>query len=90
VEEDAALQKLKARGEFPYNGTPETYVRRLLTEHPGVLVSTRALRKRLLSPEQTVIVGKRSSHRPRHTGARFSLNALMPSFASSLMKTLAE
>ena len=31
-----------------------------------------------------------ASHRPRHTGGRFSLNALMPSFASSLMKTLAE
>lgn len=27
---------------------------------------------------------------PFHTGARFSLKALMPSLASSLMKTLAE
>src|SRR4029453_9920749 len=30
------------------------------------------------------------AQRPVHTGERFSLNALMPSLASSLMKTLAE
>src|SRR5438876_1558734 len=31
VDEDAALQKLKAQGEFPYPGTRETYVGKLLT-----------------------------------------------------------
>lgn len=60
LDEDAMLQKAKARGRSP-DDSPEIYVRKLLTEHPGVLVSARVLRKRLLSPEQTDISGKRKS-----------------------------
>jgi len=56
-----------ALGDWP-GGSPEVYVRRLLGQHPGVMVtagthvpgcSARVLRKRLVSPEQPDISRRR-------------------------------
>ena len=58
---------LLALGDWP-GGSPEVYVRRLLGQHPGVMVtagthvpgcSARVLRKRLVSPEQPDISRRR-------------------------------